>query len=75
MHVKALQSVAYFISWMPFDRLRRILYSKVFGYKIAGDAKIDRKRIETLDHPRDMPRAGRAGGGARASRRSRAAAK
>ena len=41
---------------------------------LAGKAEIHRKRIRSLDHARDVPRTGRAGGGESAVRRSRPAA-
>ena len=40
----------------------------------AGEAEIDRKIVSRLDHPRQMPRSGRAGGRKRAVRRCGAAA-
>jgi len=44
------------------------------GVALAGKAQIHREIVGRLDHPRDVPGAGRAGGGERAGRRSGAAA-
>ena len=41
---------------------------------LAGEAEVHRKRIRRLDHAREMPRPGRAGGGEGAVRRPGAAA-
>src|SRR5580658_5146067 len=44
------------------------------GVAFAGEAEIHREIVGRLDHPRDMPGAGRAGGGEGAGRRPGAAA-
>jgi hypothetical protein len=44
------------------------------GITLAGEAEIDRKIVGRLDHPRQVPRAGRAGGRERAVRWAGAAA-
>src|SRR5205807_10162897 len=44
------------------------------GVSLAGNAEIDRERVERLDHPPHMPGAGRAGGGKSAVRGASAAA-
>ena len=48
--------------------------SRARGVALARDTEIDRKRVERLDHPPHVPRAGRAGGRERAVRRPGAAA-
>ena len=44
------------------------------GVALAGKADVHREGVDSLDHPRDVPGAGRAGGGERAVRRAGAAA-
>ena len=44
------------------------------GVALAGDADVDRHAVDGLQHPADVPGAGRAGGGERAVRRAGAAA-
>ena len=48
--------------------------SRARGVALAGNAEIDRKRVERLDHPPHVPRPGRAGRGKGAMRRAGAAA-
>jgi hypothetical protein len=44
------------------------------GVALAGEAEVHRESVGRLDHARDVPRAGRAGGGEGAGRRAGAAA-
>ena len=59
------------------DRAGRYLLAqrvRQTGVALAEEPQIHRKRIGCLQHPRQMPGSGRAGGGERAGRRTRAPA-